>query len=333
MGSWTAAIYSEEQQARLNVTEDGEPVPVAELTPPPPPLPPPPLEKPPRPAPVPAPAPALAPPPAAPATGEKMTLWEREQHQATGSYMESERAARIAALDNSREKEAEQAKVRQEEWRKQDEARFAAEETKRMQDLAEQKRVQEAAEERGRKEKEALDASMVAEQQRLAAEQERQVEMARKKSEAQKFTKSNVDEYAYEFEEGMEKKIKTFRQRGNGGDAFVIKIDHDNNMLRIEEEFKKLESIEAFAEKLEENEPRYLLYIHTVKHSDGRVQYPIAFIVFLPETMPAHLKVMYTRPVTTLAESTFKVPKHVMLEDLEDITDEWLEKKLEIVKK
>jgi len=288
------------------------------------------------PAPDPAPVATPTPPPAGPATsmnssGARMTLWEREQLDAQS--LEQQRAERIAALDSVREKEADEARRRQEEWRVQDEARHAAEEARRAEQVAEMAATKRAAEERGRAEKEALDGAMVAEQQRLALEQQRQVDMARKKAEAMVAPKSNVDEYAYDFEEGMEKKIKTFRQRGNGGDAFIIKIDHENNTLRIEEEFKKLESVEALAEQLDEVEPRYLLYIHTLRHSDGRVQYPIAFIVFLPESMPAHLKVMYTRPVVDLAESTFKVPKHIMLEEPEDLTSECLEKQLEVQKK
>ena len=39
----------------------------------------------------------------------------------------------------------------------------------------------------------------------------------------------------------------------------------------VEEQFKALPSVEAFAEKLDETEPRYLLYIHKVAHRDGRV--------------------------------------------------------------
>ena len=59
---------------------------------------------------------------------------------------------------------------------------------------------------------------------------------------------------------------------------------------------KGLPNVEALADKLEDTDPRYILYIHKVAHSDGRVQYPIAFIVYLPDQMPVHLKVMYTRP-------------------------------------
>ena len=72
------------------------------------------------------------------------------------------------------------------------------------------------------------------------------------------------DDFAYVLEEGMDKKLKAFRQRGQGGDALIIRIDHDANELKIDEEFKGLPSCEAFAEKLDETEPRYLLYIHKV---------------------------------------------------------------------
>jgi hypothetical protein len=325
MGSYTVRVYTEEQQARLGVAEDGTPKAGVPAPPPPPP--------PPAPAPARAPAASAPPPPTSSASSfeKKMTLWEREQAEAHG--LEEERAARIAALDSVRAREAEAARLREEEWRKQDEERFAQEDARRKQLLEEQEKAQRAAEERGNREKAELEASLVEEQKRLKAEQDRQAEIFRKKHEAEAVVRSNADEYRYTFEEGMEKKIQTFRQRGNGGDAFVIKIDHEHNMLRIEEEYKKLPSLEAFAEKLEDTEPRYLLFIHTVKHSDGRTQFPIAFICFLPETMPTHVKVMYTRAVNDLAENTFKVPKYVMLEELEDLTATWLEKKLEIVRK
>ncbi|KOO26155.1 glia maturation factor beta [Chrysochromulina tobinii] len=240
----------------------------------------------------------------APSFEKKMTLWEREQAEAHG--LEEERAARIAALDSVRAREAEAARLREEEWRKQDEERFAQEDARRKQLLEEQEKAQRAAEERGNREKAELEASLVEEQKRLKAEQDRQAEIFRKKHEAEAVVRSNADEYRYTFEEGMEKKIQTFRQRGQ-------------RRRRVQ--------------KLEDTEPRYLLFIHTVKHSDGRTQFPIAFICFLPETMPTHVKVMYTRAVNDLAENTFKVPKYVMLEELEDLTATWLEKKLEIVRK
>ena len=38
--------------------------------------------------------------------------------------------------------------------------------------------------------------------------------------------------------------------------------------------------------------PRYLLYIHKFAHKDGRVQYPIAFVLFMPPTIKLELKVL-----------------------------------------
>ena len=131
----------------------------------------------------------------------------------------------------------------------------------------------------------------------------------------------------------MEAKVKTFQQRGKGGDAMIIKIDHSANEVQIEEEKKGLASIELLSELLEEEtEPRYLLYIHTVKHSDGRVQYPIAFLLYMPDQIPAHLKVMYTRPVVNLV-TAFRVNRHLVLDDPETLTVEWLNEQLGIVVK
>ena len=140
------------------------------------------------------------------------------------------------------------------------------------------------------------------------------------------------DDFAYQFEAGMEAKVKAFRQRGQGGDCIIMRIDHDQGLLLIDEQCKGLPSLEALAEKLEDVEPRYVLYIHKVAHRDGRVQYPIGFFLYLPDQVPVHMKVLYTRPVVELADA-FKVARHFTLEDPEDLTEEWLEEKMCIVKK
>ena len=57
------------------------------------------------------------------------------------------------------------------------------------------------------------------------------------------------------------------------------------------------------------------------------MQFPISFIVYLPDNIPVHLKVLYTRPIVTLCD-TFKVNKHFPIDDPDDLDEEWLMKHL-----
>ena len=185
---------------------------------------------------------------------------------------------------------------------------------------------------RGRAEQEAKDAEMAAEQRRLAEEMERQ-KAAKAAKEAARTAGSarTSDDFSYAFAEGMAAKVKAFRQRGSGGDTLFIKINHEANEVYLEEECKGMPSLEALAEKLEE-EPIFVLHIHKVAHSDGRVQYPIAFMLYMPDHTPVHLKVMYTRPLPSLAEE-FKVARHFVLADPDDLDEEMLLENLGITKK
>ena len=168
---------------------------------------------------------------------------------------------------------------------------------------------------------------MMEEQRKLAEEKERQRQIFEKRHNPKVERRESVD-YNYRFADGMAAQIKKFRQKGTGGDALIIKIDHDVDELQIEQTLKET-SVEDIAEIFEENanEPRYLLYIHKQKHSDGRTTYPICFVVFIPQNVPAHYKVMYTRPIPQCVEE-FKVNKHYSLEDPEDLDVEWLEARI-----
>ena len=78
------------------------------------------------------------------------------------------------------------------------------------------------------------------------------------------------DNYDYLWEDGMEKKVKTFRQRGTSGDAMLFEIDHEQNIIRVVDSMKGT-TYAKLAECLED-EPRYVLYIHTVTAADGVVK-------------------------------------------------------------
>ena len=218
-----------------------------------------------------------------------MTLWEREQFEAQEAEVERKRAERVRQLEEQRQAEMAEARRREEEFRLQDDERERREHAKREEEAAARAAETEALVAKARAEQEALDAQMALEQKRLADEMARKKEQAAAKEEATAaaLKRQGSSDYSYGFEEGMEAKVKAFQQRGRGGDAMIIKIDHDKNELQIEEHKKGLASVEALAELLEDTEPRYLLYIHTVKHSDGRVQYPIAFMLYMPDQVRA----------------------------------------------
>lgn len=301
-------------------------------------------------APPPAPPPA-APPPAVPQCAthepkpsspppkpasvtpakERMTLWEREQYEKSEAFIEEQRQNRIQHLDQQRDAELDAARKREEAWRQQDEERYAAELQQRKAVQAQRDAEANELVVKGKAEQAQIDAAMSDEQRRLEEEMERQRQLKLVKD-APAPKRQVSEDFAYAFEPGMEAKVKAFRQRGQGGDCIIMRIDHGQDMVLIDEQCKALPSLEALADKLEETDPRYVLYIHKVAHRDGRVQYPIAFFLFMPDHVPVHLKVLYTRPVVELAD-TFKVARHFTLDDPENLTEEWLEEMLDIVRK
>lgn len=254
-------------------------------------------------------------------------MWEAEALYNSPEEQAKRLAKRDADMESSRQAEATAAKAREEEWRRQDEARFAREEEEREAMKRAQEKELEFISDNHRKQREAAEAAMKGEQAVLRAEQDRQKAFAHAKNNPKIEIDDSHKEYAYKFEAGMEKVIKTFRQRGTGGDALLVKIDHGKDELQLEENLHGT-TVEALAERLEDcNEPRYVLFIHKLTHSDGRTTFPISFIVFMPENVPAHLKMMYTRPIPLMVD-TFKVNKHFTIEDPEDLDLEWLEAKI-----
>tara|TARA_B100000524_G_scaffold12759_1_gene7273 strand:+ start:20 stop:259 length:240 start_codon:yes stop_codon:yes gene_type:complete len=73
--------------------------------------------------------------------------------------------------------------------------------------------------------------------------------------------------------------------------------------------------------------PRYVLHVYRHVTRDGRTQFPIAFLCFIPTQIPIQAKVLYTRPIVGLCDA-FSVGRALPLEEAEDLTDEWLVQKL-----
>ena len=74
-------------------------------------------------------------------------------------------------------------------------------------------------------------------------------EQADAKQAAAALKRQGSEDFSYGFEQGMEAKVKTFQQRGKGGDVMVLKIDHDANELQIDDQQKGLTNVEDVGEQ------------------------------------------------------------------------------------
>lgn len=253
-----------------------------------------------------------------------MALWDREAVEKEG--LERQQAERRAEMKAQQVIELACAKERADEWHKQDEESFTRDARQREElEKAREEQLVKVAEANAKARLEAEE-SMRAEQVALNAERVRQ-EAIRAARKPVLHRPCATDDKPYTWEEGMEKRVRMFRQIGTSGDTLIIKLDKELNMLQIEESIKGI-SVEDLAEQLEGvSSPRYVLYIHEHKHADGRTQLPIAFILFMPPSVPVDLKVLYTRPVMSLVND-FKVNKHFSLDDADTLDVTWLDEQL-----
>jgi len=260
-------------------------------------------------------------------TGTRLALWEREE--AEKHSLEQQRAQRIAALDVQRQNEAVAAEERQAAWKRSEDERLEGERRQFLAKEAEREAANLKLAEENRQMFAQQEEDMAAEQAKLDEERRRQVQL-KKEREAPKVLLGDADEFSYHLQAGMAEKVKAFRRKGRGGDTLIMQIKHELNELQIEEAATGM-SLEDLADRLEDfalvGQPRYVLHIHEFAHKDGRVSYPIAFVMFMPENIPVQLKVLYTRPVSKLCE-TFSVNKHFALDDPESLDQEWLEVQL-----
>jgi DNA repair exonuclease SbcCD ATPase subunit len=279
---------------------------------------------------IPAPEPAAAAPLGAKCNRSSATLWQEEEEAKQAIASGELTAARVAEQERRRAEEDQAATERQERWHAEEAERHARELADRdAQHRAKEEEVAELAKSHQlalrRREDE-----LKAEQERLEAESARQKAIRESRDRVSaSVNSSKTDDFAYNHAEGMDQRLKKFRQRGTGGDTLFIRIHHDANELQIEEDCPGL-SLEDLVENLEDYAaqaaPRYVLHIHKKTHPDGRVQYPIAFLLFMPNSTPASLKMLYTRPVAALCK-TFVVNKHFALTEPDELDADWLDGK------
>ncbi|CAL8080429.1 unnamed protein product [Calicophoron daubneyi] len=110
-------------------------------------------------------------------------------------------------------------------------------------------------------------------------------------------------------------------------DALILKIDAKT--MSIEKENLLVDtSLDTLSDELPSYEPRYVLLSYCYQKADGRIVYPYCMIFSTPEGCPPTLKMLYTASLSKVMERS-EVGKVYELRDIEDLTDEWLKKKLE----
>lgn len=245
-----------------------------------------------------------------------------------------EREARVAALDADRSSETKAAQQRDAARRAQDAKDAETEAARRTELRRSQTAEMDALAKQARADKDERELQMQGEQARLAQEKERQasiVQMAAAKRASS--VRSVESDFSYTCAEGLEAALKGFRKSGDGGDCLIVKIDHAQGELQLEQSCKGLRSVAALAELLDETKPRFVLYMHNnnnsnkVAHAQKRMLLPIVLILHLPVHMPTSAKMLYTRSVGAFADAC-KVNRHLTLNDLDELTAEWIDDQL-----
>lgn len=132
-------------------------------------------------------------------------------------------------------------------------------------------------------------------------------------------------------DEDLKKALKDFRFRKEKNNAAIIMKILPEELKVVEDESYENTSIEELVEELPEHLPRYVVLSYVLKHSDGRVSYPLCFIFISPSGTKPELQMMYAGSKNEVVNE-LKLSKVFELRSVEEFTEEWLEDKLALFK-
>ncbi|XP_064601831.1 glia maturation factor gamma-like [Liolophura sinensis] len=119
------------------------------------------------------------------------------------------------------------------------------------------------------------------------------------------------------------KKCEKFRFRKQKTNAaIVLKIDQKAMTIVLDEEYEDC-TVEEVQEDLPQQRPSYVLFSYVLKHDDGRVSYPLAFIFVSPAGCKPEQQMMYAGSKTQLV-TDLKATKVFELRSSDEFTEEWL---------
>ncbi|KAI9100426.1 hypothetical protein DFS34DRAFT_648346 [Phlyctochytrium arcticum] len=126
--------------------------------------------------------------------------------------------------------------------------------------------------------------------------------------------------------------VKAFRfRKAKTNGVIILKVDIENLKVIVDEVIEDAD-IEALAEELPENSPRYLVLSFELKHKDGRISYPLFGVYYNPEGANTSNRMVYASTRNVLFQQTGISGKIFDLNNSEDLTPEWLTAQLEASK-
>ncbi|KAJ1813773.1 hypothetical protein LPJ56_003296 [Coemansia sp. RSA 2599] len=120
------------------------------------------------------------------------------------------------------------------------------------------------------------------------------------------------------------KKVRFATTSASGGSftAYAAKINSEQTVVK--DPLEDVCDLESLVDELPDDSPRYIVMSYKKVHEDGRVSYPLVFVYYCPVTAPPSKCMLYAS-TQQLFEKQNHLGKSRMLENKEDLTQEWLD--------
>jgi len=109
--------------------------------------------------------------------------------------------------------------------------------------------------------------------------------------------------------------------------AMILKINTKALAVEVEETIDDNASLASIADSLPESVPRYIILSYRVQRDDGRLNYPLVFIYYIPPQIKPDLAMLYSSTKHELGVR-INVTKTLEVQDPSLLTDEWVLSKL-----
>ncbi|KAK0419591.1 hypothetical protein QR680_014223 [Steinernema hermaphroditum] len=125
----------------------------------------------------------------------------------------------------------------------------------------------------------------------------------------------------------LKKSLRAFRfQKSSTTNVIILKISRETHNLVIEEHLLDCD-IDIVKDALPSQQPRYILLSYQLKHSDGRVSYPMCLVFYSPTGCHPEQQMLYAGSRNSLVQEC-ELTKNFEIRDLDDLTEEYLDSKL-----